>query len=297
MKRSHVVPVILLSKSVVGASAVAFPRFFASLGWPLALAMLSALAAATVRSTEVVLEAMADSRSGSYAGAVKATLERGGGGRGGGRGGGSDESDGGGRGGRGRGRGRGGDRSNSSSSGGSGGSGSGSGSSPRHSFLGSLPSLALEASGTAFSFGLLCVYNIVVADLAVGERGSSGGGGGGLLCPLPPSSTTTTTTEASFPLFHAFLFCSRPRFTLLLNALLLVPLSLRRTARDSKVPSAIGILGCSWAAATAVLCFCAWMGGTLKAPSSAPGWRGIVAAGAGGGGGGGGVSATGARGR
>jgi len=292
MKRSHVVPVILLSKSVVGASAVAFPRFFASLGWPLALAMLSALAAATVRSTEVVLAAMADSRSSSYAGAVKATLEQGGG-RGGGRGGGggggrgSDESDGGGRG----------DQSNSGSKSGS--------SSPR--FLSSLPSLALEASGTAFSFGLLCVYNIVVADLAVGQKrekggssggsgsGSAGGGGGGLLCPLP-SSTTTTETEAShlplFP-FPSSLFCSRPRFTLLLNALLLVPLSLRRTARDSKVPSAIGILSLlAWAAATACLCFCAWIGGTLKVPAFYPDWQGIIAAGAGGGGGGGGVSAS-----
>ena len=255
MKRSHVVPVILLSKSVVGASAVAFPRYFAVLGWPLALATLLALAAATVASTEVVLGAMHDSRSGSYAGAVKATLEEGKA---------RSESEDEGGGGRGRGRGR-----------------SGSRGFTRFLSRSSLPSLALEVSGTSFSFGLLCVYNIVVADISVGERradigGGGGGGGGGLLCPLLPLAAAGG--DKTPPSFSSF-FCSRPRFSFLLNALVLVPLSLRRAARDSKVPSAVGILSLlAWAAATAALCCCAWLGGTLRAPAAVPDWGAIAAA-------------------
>ena len=270
MKRSHVVPVILLSKSVVGASAVAFPRYFAVLGAPLGLAMLSLLAAATVMSTEVVLEAMHESSSGSYAGAVRETL----GGRGGGRA-----------------RGR-------SESGGEGGDGETERGGATEAAAGhrhrrsldlrlrrSLPSLALEASGTAFAFGLLVIYNIVVADLAVGERGAkAGSGGGGLLCPpLAAGGFSDPPLRFSSSPF----FCSRPRFSLLLNALVLIPLSLRRAARDSKVPSAVGIFSLlAWAAATAALCFCAWLGGTLSSPSDVPDWR-AIAAGSGGGGGGG----------
>ena len=263
MKRSHVVPVILLSKSVVGASTVAFPRFFAALGWPLALAMLLALSAATVTSTEVVLGAMHESRSGSYAGAVKATLEGGGG---------SEEEE-----------------EEEEEEGGDDGRRGGRGRRSGGLFLSlrrSLPSVALEASGTAFSFGLLCVYNIVVADLAVGgERGSGNGGGssgsgGGLLCPFPLLGGKGKE-----------LFCSRPRFSLLLNALVLVPLSLRPAARDSKVPSAIGIASLlAWTTATMALCFCAWLGGTLSAPSAVPDWAEIAADSGGGEGGRGGGS-------